>query len=167
MLKVIPKSLIGYLFFLCELLPCFIIFVLQYLCGLLSARHSDSLSMSSVQSVVSYVYLTPFSLWERLRNLPSPSQTGYRSTLIEDPLETLKHNERSGTWLWQGREDNVPVNDGWDPPQPKPLKEANNFSFRISINDSCFNWTKFPDAFDFIKDNILRDCDEKTNKKRI
>ena len=82
-------------------------------------------------------------------------QIGYRSILIEDPLETLKHNERSGTWLWQGRDDNVPVNEEWYPPKPIPEKKANNFSFRISINDSCFNGDKFPDAFDFIKGNLI------------
>jgi hypothetical protein len=86
---------------------------------------------------------------------PVEGQIEYRNILIEDPLETLKHNERSGTWLWQGRDDNVPVNDGWDPPQPKPMKEANNFSFRISINDSCFNWNKFPNAFAFIKGKLI------------
>ncbi len=93
--------------------------------------------------------------WMVIIRPPEESQTGYRCILIEDPLETLKHNERSGTWLWQGRDDNVPVNEGWYPPEPKPKKEANNFSFRISINDSCFNWNNFSDAFDFIKDKLI------------
>ncbi|MCR4291252.1 MAG: DUF3883 domain-containing protein, partial [Candidatus Kuenenia sp.] len=98
----------------------------------------------------------PKRYWMVIIRPTEEAQTGYRSILIEDPLETLKHNERSGTWLWQGREDNVPVNDEWDPPQPKPVKEANNFSFRISINDSCFNWNEFPNAFDFIKDKLIK-----------
>lgn len=98
----------------------------------------------------------PKRYWMVIIRPTGESQAGYRSILIEDPLETLKHNERSGTWLWQGREDNVPVNEEWDPPQPKPVKEANNFSFRISINNSCFNWNKFPDAFDFIKDKLSK-----------
>ncbi len=75
---------------------------------------------------------------------PTGGRTGYRSILIKDPLKTLKHNERSGTWLWQGRVDNVPVNEGWNLPEPKPTKEASNFSFRISIHDSCFDWNEFP-----------------------
>jgi len=97
----------------------------------------------------------PKRYWMVIIRPTEEGQTEYRSILIEDPLETLKHNERSGTWLWQGRDDNVPINEGWEPPEPKPMKEANNFSFRIKINDSCFNWNKFPDAFDFIKDKLI------------
>ncbi len=97
----------------------------------------------------------PKRYWMVIIRPTEEGQTGYRSILIEDPIETLKHIERSGTWLWQGRDDNVPVNEGWDPPEPKPMKEANNFSFRIIINDDCFNRNKFPDAFDFIKDKLI------------
>lgn len=97
----------------------------------------------------------PKRYWMVIIRPTEEGQTGYRSILIEDPLETLKHNERSGTWLWQGRDDNVPVNEGGYLPEPKPIKEANNFSFRININDSCFNWNKFPNAFDFIKDKLI------------
>ena len=95
----------------------------------------------------------PKRYWMVIIRPTEEGQTGYRSILIEDPLETLKHNERSGTWLWQ-RED-VPVNEGWDQPVPKPTKEANNFSFQISITDDCFDKYKFPDAFDFIKDKLI------------
>ncbi len=104
---------------------------------------------------VEKAHKNPKRYWMVIIRPTEENQTGYRSILIEDPLETLKHNKRSGTWLWQQlRDDNVSVNEGWDPPQPKPVKEANNFSFRISIDNSCFNWNKFPDAFDFIKDKL-------------
>ena len=86
---------------------------------------------------------------------PADGQTGYSSIIIEDPLETLKHNERSGIWIWQARSDNVPVNEGWDQPELRPMQEANNFSFQININDIILNWNKFPEAIEFLLLNLL------------
>ena len=95
----------------------------------------------------------PKCYWMVIIRPTEEGQTGYRSILIEDPLETLEHNERSGIWLWQ--KDSVPVNEGWDPPEPKPMKEANNFSFRININDSYFSGDKFQEALYFIKEKLI------------
>lgn len=121
----------------------------------IEVKHAEAGSLYWSIKEVEKARKNPKLYWMVIIRPSVEDQTGYRSILIEDPLETLKHNERSGTWLWQGREDNVPINEGWVPPEPKPMKEANNFSFRISINDSYFNWSKFPDAFDFIKEKLI------------
>jgi len=84
---------------------------------------------------------------------PSDAQAGYRSIIVEDPLAILKDYDRSGVWLWQGRSDNVTVNEEWNQPEPKPMKEASNFSFQININK--LEWDKFPEAIDFLSIKLL------------
>jgi hypothetical protein len=88
--------------------------------------------------------------WMVIMN-PSDAQAEYRSIIIEDPLETLKNYERRGKWIWNEESGNV--NEGWNQPEPKPMKEANNFSFRININN--LDWNKFPEAIDFLSRKLL------------
>lgn len=121
----------------------------------IEVKHAEAGSLYWSIREVEKARKNPKRYWMVIIRPTEEDQTRYRSILIEDPLGTLKHNERSGIWLWQGRDDNVPINEGWEQPEPKPMKEANNFSFRISINDSCFNWNRFSDAFDFIKEKLI------------
>lgn len=121
----------------------------------IEVKHAEANALYWSIKEVEKARKNPKHYWMVIIRPTEEGQAEYRCILIEDPLETLEHNERSGTWLWQARDDKVPINEGWDTPEPKPKKEANNFSFQISINDSYFNGDKFPDAFDFIKDKLI------------
>ena len=57
-----------------------------------------------------------------------------------NPLEQLKKASRTGVWLWNIREEMMPLADSkWNVPTPRPGREANNFSFRIEISN---DWLK-------------------------
>lgn len=57
----------------------------------------------------------------------------YREYWLIDPISNLSNFERSGYWLWQGKEQIKELPDGWDIPKDKPFKEATNFHFHIKI----------------------------------
>jgi Holliday junction resolvase-like predicted endonuclease len=73
--------------------------------------------------------------------------------VVKNPLETLKHLKRTGTWLWnKDREDGVKLDsEDWKEPSDKPYKPPDNFSFKIEGitreflegNENTFSLEKF------------------------
>lgn len=51
------------------------------------------------------------------------------------PLKQLSDLPRTGVWIWQTREENVPLpEEPWKAPQTRPQRQPSNFSFRIEMD---------------------------------
>jgi hypothetical protein len=85
---------------------------------------------------------------------PVEGREGFDVFWIEDPLHDLLQCSRTGSWLWQGRKDKVPVLEGeWRVPDPRPQIPASNFQFCVVVRDEYLNM--LPMGLDYIKERLL------------
>ncbi len=66
---------------------------------------------------------------------PITDELPYKVTWLWKPLENFQDREIKGSWRWKSIKDEITIINNLNVPKPPPTKEANSFSFIISVDD--------------------------------